>query len=75
MELQGAQEWDGREGPGLQAAAALVGVEGASSHPAQQPLLQGVQDRSWGHPILPLVPQAEVLSQRPRGPVAGSQGV
>lgn len=50
MELRGAQEWGGRKGAGLQAAAALAGVEGASSPPAQQPLLQGVQDRSWGPP-------------------------
>lgn len=42
MELRGAQEWGRRKGPGLQAAAALAGVEGASSHPALQPLLQGV---------------------------------
>lgn len=43
MELRVAQEWGGeRRGPGLQVAAALAGVEGAGTHPALQPLLQGV---------------------------------
>lgn len=42
MEFHGAQEWGARKAPGLQATTALVGVEGASSHPVLQPLLQGV---------------------------------